>query len=52
MISDKLLQTALPLAIEWAEQQEQKILQEGVPLTATTLADAKRIGVLHPGKVR
>jgi hypothetical protein len=26
--------------------------EEGLPLTATTLADAKRIGVLHPEKVR
>jgi hypothetical protein len=42
----------LPLACSWAEKQETVILQNGVPLTAPLLADAQRIGILHPERIR
>ena len=42
----------LPLAVAWAEEQEQRILSTGVALTATQLADARQVGVVHPERVR
>jgi|ERR1043166_2984038 hypothetical protein len=42
----------LPLAAEWATQQERRVLCEGVPLSKEELADAKAIGVRHPERVR
>ena len=45
-------QELLPLACEWAEQQEQQILTRGVTLTADQVADARLIGVAHPDRIR
>lgn len=42
----------LPLAAEWATQQERRVLCEGVPLSENELADAKAIGVRNPERVR
>ncbi len=42
----------LPRATEWAEEQESRILAEGVPLTPTLMADARKIGVANPERVR
>ena len=42
----------LPLAVEWAAEQEQLILREGVPLNDVEMADAKLIGVREPDRVR
>lgn len=42
----------LPLAAEWATQQERRVLCEGVPLSKEELADAKAIGVRNPERVR
>lgn len=42
----------LPLAVEWAAEQEQLILREGVPLNEVEMADAKMIGVRQPERVR
>ena len=42
----------LPLATEWATEQEQRILREGVPLSELEMADAKTIGVREPERVR
>jgi len=42
----------LPLACAWAAEQEQIILQAGVALTEAQIADAKRVGVTHPERVR
>ncbi|MEQ1851671.1 MAG: hypothetical protein ABMA01_08780 [Chthoniobacteraceae bacterium] len=42
----------LPLACSWAEKQEAAILRDGVALTDSQLSDARRIGVLHPERVR
>lgn len=42
----------LPLAVAWASQQEQRILQEGVALTSPELVDARAAGVAHPDRIR
>ena len=42
----------LPLATEWAAEQEQRILKEGVPLSIRELADALSVGVKDPERVR
>ena len=42
----------LPLAATWAEEQERRILREGVPLTPAQFGDARTIGVAHPERVR
>jgi hypothetical protein len=45
-------ETLLPLAAEWAAEQEQRILREGEPLSTQELTDAKVIGVREPQRVR
>jgi hypothetical protein len=45
-------ETLLPLAAEWAAEQEQRVLREGVPLSEQEIADAKAAGVLKPERVR
>jgi hypothetical protein len=52
MISQKDFKLLVPLAATWAEEQERIILREGVPLTPFQIADAKKLGVAHPEKVR
>lgn len=42
----------IPKAIVWAEQQEQAIIKNGIPLSAVQLQDAKQIPLLHPENVR
>jgi len=42
----------LPLACEWAAAQEQHILAAGAPLSHRAFADAERIGVSEPQRVR
>jgi hypothetical protein len=46
------LGTLLPLAAEWAAEQEQRILREGVLLSQPELADARAAGVREPERVR
>lgn len=46
------LKLLLPLACEWAEEQEAAILRDGVALPPAQLADARRIGVREPQRVR
>jgi len=52
MITPEQFKLLLPLACAWAEEQESVILREGVPLTIGQLADARRIGITHPDRVR
>lgn len=52
MITEAMFKMLLPLACAWAEEQEARILREGVPLTASQLANARVIGVVHPERVR
>ena len=42
----------LPLAADWATEQEQQILRDGVLLSETEFADARAIGVQSPDRVR
>lgn len=42
----------LPLATKWATEQEDRILRQGVPLSVRELADALRVGVKDPERVR
>jgi hypothetical protein len=46
------LENLLPLAVQWAADQERRVLCEGVRLSPTELADAKKIGVQNPERVR
>ena len=42
----------LPLAARWAESLERRIRREGVPLLEEESADAERLGVREPDRVR
>jgi hypothetical protein len=42
----------LPLAANWVEKQEKRMLRIGVPLSDLELADARAIGVAEPDRVR
>jgi len=46
------LDELLPLAVQWAAEQERHVLCEGVRLSEIELADAKAIGVRNPERVR
>lgn len=46
------LEELLPIAAQWAGEQERRVLCEGVPLNTAELADAKAIGVRNPERVR
>jgi hypothetical protein len=46
------IEELLPLAAEWATEQERRVLCEGIPLSKNELADAKAIGVRNPERVR
>ncbi len=46
------LDLVLPLAVEWASEQEERILIDGAPLSESELADANAAGVTHPELVR
>lgn len=55
MTSQELLDALpelLPAAAAWAAEQEQIALQTGVPLNADGIAEAKRVGVVEPEKIR
>ncbi len=41
-----------PLATAWLEEQERHIQNVGMPLTANQIADARRVGVQHPERVK
>jgi hypothetical protein len=47
-----LVPLLLGYVTRWIAAQERRILAEGSPLTERGLSDARRIGVLHPERVR
>ena len=51
-IISEQFEALLPLACQWAAAQEQRILAQGEPLSDLELADARRIGVAAPERVR
>lgn len=52
MIRSAIIKLMLPLACSWVKKQEDTILRDGVALTSQLMADAVRIGVSRPEKVR
>lgn len=52
LITPEQWEMLLPLACAWAAEQERVILQSGVALTESQIADAKRVGVKRPERVR
>lgn len=46
------MEQLLPLAVQWAAEQERRVLCEGVSLSKVELADARVIGVCNPERVR
>jgi hypothetical protein len=46
------IEALLPPATQWATEQEQRILRDGVPLSIRELADALKAGVKDPERVR
>jgi hypothetical protein len=46
------LEALLPLAADWATEQQRRILRDGVPLSKEEIADAKAVGVREPERVR
>jgi hypothetical protein len=52
MITKEQFKILLPLACAWAEEQERVILRDGLALTAAQTADAVKIGVAYPERVR
>jgi hypothetical protein len=52
IITQQQFEELLPLATAWAAEQERTILQSGVLLTESQLADARQIGVRFPERVR
>jgi len=50
-ITPQQFEMLLPLACAWAAEQERAILQSGVALTESQLADARRVGVVQPERV-
>ncbi len=52
MITPQQFAELFPLAVAWAEQQENCILQNGILLTPSQVTDARLIPVVNPEKVR
>jgi hypothetical protein len=46
------LEQLLPLAVQWAAEQERRVLCQGLRLSKVELSDAKAIGVRNPERVR
>jgi hypothetical protein len=52
LITPEQFEALLPLACQWAIEQEQRILDEGDALSSSELADARLVGLSHPEHVR
>lgn len=52
IITPQQFEVLLPLACAWVAEQERTILQSGVALTESQFADARRVGVTQPERVR
>lgn len=52
MITPGQFELLLPRAVSWIEHQEERITRAGLPLSAVGLADARRIGLQQPDRVR
>lgn len=47
-----LVRVILPFACAWAQRQEATILKTGVPLSLGQIDLPKRLGILHPERIR
>jgi hypothetical protein len=52
MIDQEKFERLAPLAYQWAKTQETVILKHGAPLAPAQIADARRVGVRDPSRVR
>ena len=52
MITSQEFTQLLPLAVAWAEQQENYIIENGVQLTSSQITDARLASVVNPEKIR
>jgi hypothetical protein len=52
MIARATVKMILPLACAWVRKQEALILETGTALSAAQMADARKIGLKHPDRVR
>lgn len=52
MFTRSQLETLLPLAIRWVEEEEERILRQGTPLDESQLELARLIGVAEPDRIR
>ena len=52
LLTPRQLEMLLPPACAWVEAQERTVLRSGVPLNEAQLADARRVGVAQPERVR
>jgi len=52
MITEEQFTILLPLAVEWAKENEAIILQKGVPLTESQVADACTLGISQVNRIR
>ena len=51
-LSPEQFANLLPAAVQWSQDQEVQVLRLGIPLSAVQQEDAKRAGVVTPGKIR
>ncbi len=52
VLTPQRFEMLLPLACTWAAEHERAILQTGVALTDEQIADATRVGIMKPERVR
>jgi len=48
----KQFETLLPLAVQWAAEEEKRILREGVRLAEDEVVDAVALGIRNPRRIR
>jgi hypothetical protein len=51
-IAPERFEVLLPMACQWAAEQEEIILTSGDSLSAAQIDDARLVGVAHPERVR
>ena len=52
MVTQEQFKILLPIAVAWAEEQEEIILRNGIQLTDYQIADARALRISQPDKVR
>ena len=52
MITEEQFMNLLPIAVEWAKENEDIIVQEGVPLTKSQMIDARTLEISQADRIR